>query len=114
MADIVSVILRAFSFLLLLQAAGVALFIGLFGAALSHSEPVLRRLGVGSAALALAFVTGHYGLEAARMAGEFAGVWDLSLQSIVMRSSSGAAFVLRFVGLVLVLGKRLTKYVLPS
>jgi len=99
--DILSVALRALSFLFLLQAAGVALFLAIFGRLLASSADAIRGLGRWSARVGLAFVAAHYALEAARMAGEFSGIWDLSLQRTALRSG-GAAFGVRVLGLSLV------------
>jgi len=45
MPDVVSVILRALSFVFLFQAAGTALFAAIFGRRLSSSQISVRRLG---------------------------------------------------------------------
>lgn len=100
MQDILSVALRALSFLFLLQAAGVALFVAILGRHLSSSADAIRRLGRWSALVGLALVAAHYALEAARMAGDFSGIWDLSLQGASLRSG-GAAFGVRVLGLFL-------------
>jgi copper resistance protein D len=100
--DVVSVALRALSFLFLLQAAGVALFIALFGRRLSNSGEPIRRLGRWSALIGLVCVAAHYGLEAARLAGDLSGMWDTALQATVLRSPSGAAFAVRMLGLSVV------------
>lgn len=72
MPDILWAALRALSFMLLLQAAGVALFLALFSELLLDSGPCIRRLGQRSAVLSLAVVAGHFALEAPRMAGDMA------------------------------------------
>jgi copper resistance protein D len=102
MLDVLSVALRALSFVFLLQAIGVAFFVAIFGRRLGDSRRTIRRLSRWAALLALACVAGHYALEAARMAGELSGVWDASLQRIVLSSSNGAAFILRVLGLSVV------------
>jgi putative copper export protein len=99
MQDVLSVALRALSFVFLLQAAGVAFFVAIFGRLLGASRGAIRRLGRWTALLALACVTGHYALEAARMAGELSGMWNASLQRMVLSSTSGAAFAFRLLGL---------------
>jgi hypothetical protein len=68
--DILSVALRALSFVFLLQAAGVALFVTILGRLLAGARGAIGRLGRWSALLGLVCVVGHYALEAARMAGE--------------------------------------------
>ena len=100
--DVVSVILRALSFVLLLQAAGVAIFILVFGRWLAESWNTVRRMGQGAALAGVASVAGHYALEAARMAGELPAMWDPSLQGMVWHSSSGTALIFRLAGLGLI------------
>jgi putative copper resistance protein D len=100
--DVLSVILRALSFVLLFQAAGVAIFLAVFGRRLADSWNAVRLLGQGAALAAVTLVAGHYALEAARMAGELSGVWDPSLQGMMWHSSGGAASILRLVGLGLI------------
>ena len=49
MPDVLSVILRALSFVLLFQAAGVAIFVAIFGRWLASSQVSIRRLGQAAA-----------------------------------------------------------------
>jgi putative copper export protein len=100
--DALSVALRAVSFVLLLNAAGIPIFIAVFGRLVPDSLPAITELGRRLAIAALVFVAGHHALEAARMAGEMGGVMDPAMQAMTLRSSEGAAFALRMVGLVLV------------
>jgi len=102
MVDTLSLLLRIPSFVLLLQAAGVALFIAVLGQRLTVSRGSIRRLGRATALVAIVFVTGQYLLEAARMSGELSGAFDLSMQRMALQSSAGAAFVARAVGLALI------------
>jgi len=101
-SDALSVALRAVSFVLLLNAAGIPIFIAVFGRLVPDSLPAITELGRRLAIAALVFVAGHHALEAARMAGEMGGVMDPAMQAMTLRSSEGAAFALRMVGLVLV------------
>lgn len=100
--DTLSVLLRALSFVALLQAAGIAVFLGLFSSQLVQAASGIRRLGVWSAAVALPLLLGQLVLEAARMAGEFAGVFDWSLERLVFTSAAAAAFYARACGLLLI------------
>jgi putative copper export protein len=100
--DALSVALRAVSFLLLFQAAGLGLFDALFGHQLALSRPLIRRLGRRSALTAAACVLAHFALEPARLAGELSGMLDPSLLRTALGSSSGAAFIVRLVGLGLI------------
>lgn len=101
--DNLSVLVRALSFVALLQAAGIAMFLGLFSSQLVRAAGEIRRLGVWSAAVALPLLLSQLLLEAARMAGEFAGVFDWSLERLVFTSAAGTAFDARASGLVLIL-----------
>lgn len=101
MSDVLWVTLRALSFVLLLQASGVALFSVIFGRLLSVSEVRIRRLGQLSALLGLATVAARFALEAPRMAGDLSGLWDPSLQRAALFSATGAAFGLSMAGLFL-------------
>ena len=102
MTDVLSVVLRALSFVLLFQAAGVAIFVALFGGRLASSRGAVRRLGQAAALTAIVLVAAHYALEAARMAGELSGMWDPALQGMVWNSPSRAALVCRLAGLLLI------------
>jgi copper resistance protein D len=99
-ADALSVIARALSFIGLFQAAGIAIFIALFGADLSRAAESIRRLGFATALVAIVFVLAHYTLQAARMGGELASAMDGSLQSLVLHSSESAALAMRVLGLM--------------
>jgi putative copper export protein len=103
LVDALSATLRALSFVALFQAAGVAIFIAIFGRQLMRTRVPLRRIGSASAISAIVLVAAHYALEAARMSGELAGVMDSSLQALVLHSSASAALVLRLLGLALIL-----------
>lgn len=101
--DLLSVALRAASLAALLQGAGIALFLARFGSLLDNAERGIRRLGVWSVVAALPLLLGQFLLEAARMAGEFAGVFDGSLQRVALTSAAGATLAARVAGLILVL-----------
>jgi putative copper resistance protein D len=102
MPDVLSVILRALSFVLLFQAAGVAIFVAIFGRRLASSRGAVRRLGQAAAIAAIVLVAAHYALEAARMAGEMSGMWDATLQGIEWNSPARAALICRLLGLLLI------------
>jgi putative copper resistance protein D len=101
MPDVVSVILRALSFVLLFQAAGIAIFVAIFGHRLASCRSTVQRLGQAAAIAAIVFVAGHYALEAARMAGEMSGILDPALQEMAWNSPARAALICRMLGLVL-------------
>jgi putative copper export protein len=103
--DALSVVFRAVSFVLLLQAAGTAVFIAVFGTSLPEGCRTLeatRRLGWRLAVAAMVFVTAQYLMEAGRMAGEMGGVVDPAMQVMALQSPTGAAFALRVIGLALI------------
>ncbi len=102
MPDVVSVILRALSFVLLFQAAGAAIFAALFGRRLGVSLVSVRRLGQAAAIAAIVSVAAHYALEAARMAGEMSGMWDPTLQGLAWNSPARGALICRLLGLLLI------------
>jgi copper resistance protein D len=102
MPDVISVILRALSFVLLFQAAGVAIFVAIFGRRLASSRRTVHRLGQAAALAAIVSVAAHYALEAARMAGEMSGMWDPALQGMAWNSPARAALICRLLGLLLI------------
>ena len=103
MVDALSVALRALSFVALFQAAGISLFLVLFGPLVVASGCTLRRAATLSALVAMGVLVAEYVLEAARMSGDFSGLMDLTLQSQVMHSSTAAALAGRLLGLVLII-----------
>jgi putative copper resistance protein D len=103
LVDVLSVSLRALSFIALFQAAGLAIFVATFGSGASATEPALRRLGTLAAIAALLLVAAQYMLEAGRMAGELAGVIDPALQGVAMHSALSVTLAWRLLGLLLVL-----------
>jgi putative copper resistance protein D len=100
--DLLSAFLRALSFVLRFQAAGAAIFAAAFASRLRESLQAIRRLGSIAAGFAILLVCCQYLLEAGRMAGDFTGVVDGSLQRLAMFSTGGASFALRLLGLLLV------------
>src|SRR5688572_5207536 len=102
--DAISALVRGLSFVALFQAAGVAIFLALFGRRLADTSHRVRSLGFVSAIAAIVLVAAHYALEAARMAGELAGVLDGSLQQLVFESTMSTAWMWRTIGLVLIAG----------
>jgi putative copper resistance protein D len=102
LTDLISAAVRSLSFIALFQAAGMAIFIAIFGRQLGPALTSLREVAFGSAIAAVVLVAVHYSLEAARMAGELAGVLDFSLQQMVFDSPTAAAFGARAAGLALI------------
>jgi len=100
--DVLSVVARALAFVCGLQAAGIALFLVLFEVPGTEVRDTIRRRARWLAFVAIGWVLAHYALEPVRMAGEWAGVWDASLQKLAMTSGVAIAAVLRIVGLALI------------
>ncbi|HEY1873794.1 MAG TPA: CopD family protein [Steroidobacteraceae bacterium] len=102
--DVLSVTLRALSFLALFQAAGIALFLAHQEHELPNTERSLRRIGTLAALIAATLLIAHYLLEAARMSGELGGMADPTLQGMVMRSAVSVTLSWRLLGLLLIVG----------
>jgi copper resistance protein D len=103
MPDILSVVLRALAFVLQLQAAGAVFFTAAFGPALTISLASVRSLARATAFAALFAVAAHYLLESGRMAGDLSGIFDSSLQQMAWTSTTGGAFSVRELGLLLII-----------
>jgi copper resistance protein D len=100
-ADALSVILRAASLVLVLQASGTAMFLVLFARDLGSLR---ERLSSSAVALcAIGVVLAQYALEAARLSGELSGVFDPALQRMVLASPTALVAALRTGALVLVI-----------
>jgi copper resistance protein D len=96
--------LRAIGFVALFQAAGAALFLALYEQHLLRPSADRLRLVARIAALvALVAAVLHYVLTPARMAGDFGSTFDPALESLLLRSSSGTAHIVRVVGLAILL-----------
>lgn len=100
--DLLSAVVRSLAFVALFQAAGVAFFLALFGRSLTNAMASTRRLGVISAALGVLLILAQLSLDAARMAGDFDGVWDLNLQHLALESKSGASALVKAAGLLVI------------
>jgi putative copper resistance protein D len=96
--------LRAIGFVALFQAAGAALFIALYEPHTARDSADRLRLVARIAALvALVAAVLHYVLTPARMAGDFGSTFDPALESLLLRSNSGTAHIVRVVGLAILL-----------
>lgn len=101
--DVVSVIVRALSFIAILQAVGVAIFLPLLGSPLAEQgQRALRQLMRRSALIALPLLVLHFVLEPARMGGEFAAIADSDLRSMALRSPMATALAWKLTGVFLV------------
>ena len=104
LTDALVIGLRAIVFVALFQAAGAALFLALYEsqttAAVADRLRVVARV---AALVALVAAVLHYVLTPARMAGDFGSTFDPALESLLLRSSSGTAHIVRVVGLAILL-----------
>lgn len=99
MSDLAWVVLRGAGLVLLFQGAGAALFAAAFRRFLTRTGPVIRRTGLRAAIGALLVVAAQYLMEPVHLAGEWAGIADVSLHRMVLGSSLGAALAVRLAGL---------------
>jgi copper resistance protein D len=101
--DLLSVVVRALGFIALFQAVGAGFFLAAFGDGLTRAGSLIRRLGLGSAAVGAALIITHLGLDAARMAGDFTGLWDQDLQRLGWTGRSGISQLVQTLGLLALL-----------
>jgi putative copper export protein len=105
LADAVALALRAAGLAATLQAAGLPLFVALCGRQLRQSPPLLATFGSRITAAGLALALAEQLMGPARLAGSFSGVFDASLQAMLLQSSVGTATLVRVAGLALLLGR---------
>lgn len=101
--DLLSAFLRGLSFVALAQAAGGMIFLLMFGAVLGPSRHRIERTARVSALAALVLLPAQFALEAARMAGNLAGVLDPVLQAFALSTSLAPVLAARMIGVVLLL-----------
>lgn len=104
MADFVAIGLRALSIAAALQAAGAPIFVRLFGRELERSAPRIHRMGLSMAVGGLVLTLVHAVVEPARLSGELRGIWDGSLQAVLLSSDFGTAIAIRTLGLGMIVG----------
>lgn len=104
MTDYLAIGLRAAEFTAALQAAGIPVFVWLFGGSLERAVRPLGRLVVWTAVAGLALSIGHALVEPARLAGELGGIFDPFLHGILLASDAGTTTAIRVLGLTMVLG----------
>ena len=102
MADLVAIGLRALSFVVVLQAAGVPLFLWLFGDDLRRSARPIAALAGRTAVIGLLLTIAHQIIEPARLAGGLRGIFDGPLQATLLGSEVGTTTSVRVLGLALV------------
>jgi copper resistance protein D len=100
--DLVSVIIRALSFIAMFQAVGGVLFMAMFGDLLG---PVVTRINKNtsiSAWTAVVLTAVYQSLGAARLTGEYAGLGDWSMQALSFSTNVGVANEIRFLGVLVI------------
>jgi putative copper export protein len=102
MADLVVIGVRALGFVAALQAAGVPLFLWLFGNDLERSARPIGAFAARTAVAGLLLTIGHQLVEPARLAGELRGIFDGPLHAMLLASDSGTAAAVRVLGLAMV------------
>jgi putative copper export protein len=100
--DVSAIVLLALSFVATLQAAGLALFVAVFGHRLQASVVAIRRAGFWSALAGFALVVIQQVLEPARLTGELDDVWDAPLQAQALHSFTGIASLTRMAALAVI------------
>jgi putative copper export protein len=100
--DRLSVTLRALSLVLLYQACGAAFFLAVMHGRVARSAGAIRRLACTSALAGLVLVAAHGTLEAARLAGDYAGMIEADMLRLAWLSGNGAAHVAQMIGLGLI------------
>jgi putative copper resistance protein D len=98
--DLLSVAVRALTFVALFQAAGAAFFLAILGHRLARVREPIRRLGWISAAVGTVLVFVHLWLDGARLSGDFDGLWDRDLQQLAWASKSGISQIAQATGLL--------------
>lgn len=101
--DVLSVIVRALAFIALFQAVGAVFFLAGFAQQLAMARAAIRRIALIAASCGVILLLAHLALDAARMAGEYSGLWDRELQQLAWGSGSGWAQLTQAAGLLLVL-----------
>jgi putative copper export protein len=99
--DTVSFLLRGLSFLALCQALGGVLFLAWPGGQLSQSLSRVRRLAGWSLGVAALLLLAQASIDAARLAGEWPGLFNSELQRMALGSAAGRVLALRLIALVL-------------
>ena len=99
--DVIAIAVRALALICIYQAAGAALFVALCHGHAPLVLPRVCRLGALTAVLGMVLVLLLWPLDAARMAGDFAGMRDTALLRLALHSSRGEAHAWQLAGLAL-------------
>src|SRR3979490_1175782 len=98
--DLISVTLRALSYVALFQAVGLVFFLTLFGRELTEAHAQLRRAVFVTSSPGMLLFLAELALEAPRMAGDFSGLRDTELQRLAWTSGSGVSALMQAAGLL--------------
>ncbi len=97
--DVAAVVLNIAVLTAVLQAAGGVIFMRVFGNDLGGASTSVHRLVRVAATTGIVLVLARQGIEAARFAGDFAGIWDVQLQRLAWGSRDGWAHVAQMISL---------------
>lgn len=107
MADFVAIGLRAAAAAAALLAAGLPIFLLLYGRLLDRSSHRIRSAVRPTALTALALLILHFVVEPVRLAGAWSGVLDASLHALLLSSDFGTTIAARALGLLSIAGSTL-------
>lgn len=100
MVDVAAIGLRAATYAASLLAAGLAMFVVLFGQQLQRSSRHIRSAVLPSAAIALVLLALHALVEPVRLTGNWSGLLDWSLHVLLFTSDFGTTISIRALGLI--------------
>jgi putative copper export protein len=101
--DVAAVVLNMAVLTAVLQAAGGVIFMRVFGNDLGGASTLVHRLVRVAATTGIVLVLARQGIEAARFAGDFAGIWDAQLQRLAWGSRDGYAHVAQLLALAAII-----------
>jgi putative copper resistance protein D len=111
-ADVASALVRTLLLVAMLQAAGASVYLALFGPQIGSARAPIARLGLAASVLAVVALGSFLTLEAARMAGEFAGLLDPELLALALGANAWPAAT-RLAGLLLLIAAFVSGRALP-
>ena len=98
--DVASAAIRGLAFALLFQACGAVFFLALFGRMVDRSARPIRRLALTVALCGCAVVGIQLLLDASRMTGEYAGLFDTDMQRLALTTPGAVARMLQMAALL--------------
>lgn len=98
--DAVSAAVRGLGFVLLFQSCGAVLFLALFGRKLERSVRPIWRLALTAALCGCVAVGAHLLLDATRLTGEFASLFDVDMQRLSLATAGAASRLLQMAALL--------------